>query len=100
MRLELTRSPRWRAVLIALLAMNIASCAQLPKGSPSSASYQIGTDCEELAESVDLPNVEGLRRSAALGRMAGVIGEANANLDATRECQANQRGRLARGGAR
>ncbi len=92
--------PKILFALIVLLAMSNVSCGQLPKGSPSKPSYQLGRECEELAENVDLPDVTGLRRQAALGRMAGAIGAANANLDATRECQSNQRDRLARGAVR
>ncbi|MBR2117652.1 MAG: hypothetical protein IJ935_03065 [Afipia sp.] len=48
-----------------------------------------------MSRETPVPNVTGLSRRVALGRMAGAIGEANAKSDARTECEERQRGRLA-----
>ncbi|MES2671639.1 MAG: hypothetical protein V4673_14645 [Pseudomonadota bacterium] len=58
----------------------------------------IPRDCENLAENVDDPDVSKTKDpKLSVGEYAVALGEANDNLDATRECQAGQRKRLAKG---
>lgn len=59
---------------------------------------QIPRDCEGLAASVPLPDIaRGQSAKAALARHRAALINADGNLDATRECQANQRERFAKG---
>lgn len=60
---------------------------------------QIPRDCEQLAKTVPVPDPARDRANArlALARTTGALVEANDNLDATRECQAGQRERFAKG---
>ena len=55
-------------------------------------------DCEGLARNVDDPSV-GPRSDPwrVIGEYAVALGEANGNIDATRQCQAGQRERLGMG---
>jgi hypothetical protein len=59
---------------------------------------QIPRDCENLARNVDDPQL-GAKPDPwrVIGQYAVALGEANGNIDATRECQAGQRERLAKG---
>jgi hypothetical protein len=50
-----------------------------------------------LARQVDLPDIRGKTPDAALPIVTGALGNANANIGATHDCQADQRGRLAGG---
>ncbi|WP_315742786.1 MULTISPECIES: hypothetical protein [unclassified Bradyrhizobium] len=52
-------------------------------------------DCEQLARNVDDPAVtETSDPWRSIGEYAVALGEANNNIDATRECQRRQRERL------
>ena len=84
-----------RLVIVALLTPMIASCKTSGGGSPSQTDYHLSRDCEDLAKRVEPPVTKGLLPAVALPRMAGALGKANNNLDATRECQVDQRERLA-----
>ncbi|MBW7968160.1 hypothetical protein [Bradyrhizobium sp. BR 10289] len=54
--------------------------------------------CEDLARNVDDPVVtEQSDPWQKTGEYAAALGEANDNIDATRECQKRQRERLAKG---
>jgi len=54
--------------------------------------------CEELARNVDDPVVtEQIDPWQKVGEYAVALGEANANIDASRECQKRQRERLSKG---
>lgn len=65
-------------------------------GSPSTPEVNIPPDCEELAVRVPTPRFQpGTSAKIALARTTVALGKANNNLDATRECQANQRLRFA-----
>lgn len=78
----------------------LLGCAHSP-GAPESASVQIPRDCEKLAQNVAAPDPAGFRNNARIGlaRTTAALADANGNLDATRECQANQRERFAAGEA-
>ncbi|UFZ05492.1 hypothetical protein LQG66_04010 [Bradyrhizobium ontarionense] len=55
-------------------------------------------DCEQLARNVDDPTVgETSDPWRAIGEYAVALGEANGNIDATRECQRRQRERFGKG---
>jgi hypothetical protein len=58
----------------------------------------LGRDCENLAAIVSDPRIDE-HTSPVIGtaQFAVALDEANGNLNATRECQANQRERLAKG---
>jgi hypothetical protein len=59
---------------------------------------QIPRDCEALAAIVPLPDLaKGQNAKAALAQHRAALVNADNNLDATRECQANQRERFAKG---
>lgn len=52
-------------------------------------------DCERLAANINDPAIgEATDPWRAIGEYAVALGEANANIDATRECQRRQRERL------
>lgn len=75
----------------------LAACVHSP-GAPESVSVQIPRDCEALAQSVPLPDVaKGQRAKSSLAQHRASLIKADGNLDATRECQANQRERFAKG---
>lgn len=58
----------------------------------------LSRDCENLARTVDDPVVtEKSDPWQKVGEYAVALGEANANNDATRECQKRQRERLSKG---
>ncbi len=74
------------------------ACAHSP-GAPESVRLQIPRDCERLAAAVPLPDLaKGQNAKAALAQHRAGLIRANGNLDATRECQANQRERFAGAG--
>lgn len=76
----------------------LTGCAT-SQNAPESVSVQIPRDCERLAATVPLPDLaKGQNAKASLAQHRGGLIRANGNLDATRECQANQRDRFARGG--
>jgi hypothetical protein len=77
--------------------LTLTACAT-SQGSPPAGSIQIPRDCELLAKTVPYPAVsKGQSAKAALARHRAALGQANGNLVATRECQALQRERFARG---
>jgi hypothetical protein len=57
----------------------------------------LSRDCERLAVDVDDPEVPDHPDPwKAIGEYAVALGEANANIDATRSCQVKQRAGLAK----
>lgn len=69
-----------------------------PAPSRPSQSVVLSRACEDLARNVDDPVVtEQSDPWQKIGEYAVALGEANANTDATRECQKRQRERLAKG---
>lgn len=75
----------------------LTACATSP-GSPTRASVQIPRDCENLAQPVPYPAVnQGQSAKASVARHRAALGQANGRLEATRDCQAQQRERLANG---
>lgn len=77
--------------------MTLTACATSP-GSPTRASIQIPRDCEDLAQPVPYPPValKG-NAKASVARHRAALGQANGRLEATRDCQAQQRERFANG---
>jgi hypothetical protein len=58
----------------------------------------VSRECERLAVNVNDPVVEEpVDPWHVIGEYAVALGEANGNIDATRECQVRQRKRLAKG---
>ncbi len=85
-------------MLVILMIATLTACAASP-GSPSKPAVQIPRDCEELAKTVPYPPVaKGQNAKASVARHRAALGQANGNLEATRECQAAQRERFAREG--
>lgn len=75
---------------------SIAACTRLPNPSPDPPT-QIPRDCEEQARPVDGPAwFKGANAKALLVDTTVALKEANANLGATRTCQAHQRETFAR----
>lgn len=75
----------------------LTACAHSP-GVPESVSVQIPRDCEKLAQTVPLPALaKGQNAKSSLAQHRASLIKADNNLDATRECQANQRERFAKG---
>lgn len=73
----------------------LSACSTL-HGSPSNIAVGIPRDCERLAQRVPFPaNAKGDGAKLQLAKHRGALGRANNNLDATRECQVNQRQRFA-----
>ena len=74
----------------------LPGCAHSPI-APGDVSVQIPRDCEQLARNVSVPDPARDRANGklALARTTAALVEANGNIDATRECQANQRERFA-----
>lgn len=69
-----------------------------PSASPDNTSVQIPRDCERLAEHGELPDVtKGQSAKVALGQHRSALIGAYGSLDATRECQVNQRERFSKG---
>jgi hypothetical protein len=69
-------------------------------GAPSQSKqgHYIPRDCENLAQNVDDPAVTlATNPKLAVGEYKVALGQANDNITATRNCQANQRNRLAKG---
>lgn len=65
------------------------------------ARVQIPRDCEALARTVAYPDVsKGQSAKVAVARHRAALGQANGNLVATRDCQAAQRERFARGASK
>lgn len=80
--------------------LTLTACAH-PPSAPASASVQLPRDCERLAVSIPLPDItKGQNAKAALAQHRSALIRADGNLDATRQCQANQRERFAKGMAR
>lgn len=77
-----------------------SGCASSSGGPPpaSANGVYVPRDCESLARNVDDP-VVGPRSDPwrVIGEYAVALGEANGNIDATRQCQAGQRERLGMG---
>ena len=66
--------------------------------APTNHSVTLSHECERLAVNVDDPVVEEpVDPWRSIGEYAVALGEANGNIDATRECQGQQRKRLAKG---
>lgn len=79
------------------MTLTFAACSGF-QGKPASVSVQIPRDCEDLAQRVPPPGVKvGVSAKAALAQHRGALVRANGNLEATRECQVNQRERFAAG---
>lgn len=63
-------------------------------------AVQIPRDCEALAATVPLPDVKsGQSAKSSLAQHRAALVTADGHLDASRECQANQRERFAKGGS-
>lgn len=79
------------------MMLTLTACAHSP-GAPESVSVQIPRDCEALAQTVPLPDLtKGNSAKSSLAQHRSSLIKADNNLDATRECQANQRERFAKG---
>ena len=71
--------------------------SKLSPPSRPNQSVALSRDCETLARNVDDPEVtESSDPWRSVGEYAVALGDANANIDATRECQKRQRERLAK----
>ena len=99
-----TRPSSAARLLPVFLLMAISTgCTSYSAGRDSSAptnhSVALSRDCERLAGNVNDPVVDAGTTDPwrAVGEYAVALGEANANLDATRACQQTQRKRLAKG---
>jgi len=98
-----TSSAARLALAIPLLAI-LTGCALFSgdrrTAPPRDNRLQLSRACEQLAKNVDDPpifNVQPFDPWQALAEYAVALGIANANIDATRECQRLQRERLAKG---
>ena len=83
-----------------ILANFLIGCAHGTSETPApdKPAVQIGRDCENLARNVPDPHItERTDPRLGTGEFAGALDEANGNLTATRQCQAHQRERLAKG---
>jgi hypothetical protein len=66
--------------------------------APSKPAINLPRDCEDLAKDPTIPQpVEGQSRKVLLMRTRKALVEAADSIGDTRECQARQRERLARG---
>lgn len=94
-------SPRILSALALLMTMMLGACSPSDRAAPANTSIQIPRDCEYLARDVPIPVPEkagGAKILLVRTRVALV--KANDNLADTRECQAAQRERFARGAVR
>lgn len=92
--------PPFVLLVLALLSGCTTSNVEdrLPAPTPPKQSVALSRACEDLARNVDDPIVtEKSDPWQKTGEYAGALGEANANIDATRECQRRQRERLNKG---
>lgn len=84
------------ALLSGCTTSNVESSAPAP--APPKQSVALSRACEDLAQNVDDPVVtEHSDPWQKTGEYAAALGDANANIDATRECQRRQRERLNKG---
>ncbi|MGY4333179.1 hypothetical protein ACVWWG_007596 [Bradyrhizobium sp. LB7.2] len=82
--------------------MILSGCATSGAPSVDAQSVHVSTACEGLAQNVVDPLEAGTvtvttNPKLAVGEYRVALGEANDNITATRECQSNQRKRLAKG---
>lgn len=90
------------ATVLSLMAI-LTGCGLFNAGriapAPTNHSVALSRECERLAVNVDDPvfDFRALDPWYAIGQYAVALGIANANIDATRECQARQRSRLLKG---
>lgn len=82
--------------------MILSGCAHSAAPSAGNQGYQLSRACEQLAQNVVDPQDAGTITvntdpKLAVGEYKVALGQANDNLDATRDCQVSQRQRVARG---
>jgi hypothetical protein len=79
----------------------LTGCETFSAGGPPPAGHNgvmLPRDCENLARNVDDPKVSPRSDPwRVIGQYAVALGEANGNIDATRECQGGQRERMSKG---
>lgn len=74
------------------------SAASREPPAPTNHGVTLSRECERLAKNVDDPVVvEPIDPWHVIAEYAVALGDANGNIDATRECQEQQRKRLAKG---
>jgi hypothetical protein len=91
-----------RRLFVLSLLMIFNGCARSVAPSVESNGFQLSRNCERLAANVEDPQDAGRLTlntdpKLAVAEYKVALGEANDNIDATRECQANQRKRVAKG---
>jgi hypothetical protein len=96
MKLCIWQSRALLAVVMILTTSLLPSCTAYNRGAPSSPSVQIPRDCEELAKRYSVPPDSKSVRVTLVRTRTALVGAID-SLDDTRECQALQRERLARG---
>ena len=89
---------RGLSLLALLTATTLAACKTSGLEGAASPGVQIPRDCEDLAADVADPGApKGANAKVILGRTRVALAQARDNLGDTRECQARQRERFARG---
>ncbi len=82
--------------------MILSGCASSGAPSLGNNGFQLSRVCENLAANVEDPQDVGTVTvntdpKLAVGEYKVALGAANDNIDATRQCQVNQRKRVAKG---
>jgi hypothetical protein len=85
-------------LLLAILTGCTTSSLESRSPTPANQSLALSRGCEQLAREVDDPAVTDADDPwRKIGEYAVALGEANSNIAATRNCQAHQRERFAKG---